>query len=266
MKEKMRPYWSAFRLRALQETQYRAAALGGLVTNTFFGLILIFLYQALYAGQTPQELQNVITYVWLQQAFFRIMYSNDSELNQQIRTGSIAYDLIRPLDQQLWWSCRNLASRLVSGLMRMAPMFAIQLLLPADCRMALPASPIAFLQFLFSISLGVLCLTEIGSICDALNMITLDPRGISGMLNLAMAALSGNVIPLTLFPERFQALIRYQPFAQALDAPIRMYLAPQAAGEFALNILVQLMWLVLFTGTARRLWNSHLRRLVVQGG
>lgn len=47
-----RPYWSAFRLRALMESQYRAAALGGMVTQLFFALVLISLYQALYAAAT----------------------------------------------------------------------------------------------------------------------------------------------------------------------------------------------------------------------
>ena len=39
----LRPYFTVFRLRALMETQYRAAALGGLVTQVFFGLVYIFL-------------------------------------------------------------------------------------------------------------------------------------------------------------------------------------------------------------------------------
>ena len=43
----LRPYMTVFRLRALMETQYRAAALGGLVTQVFFGLVYIFMYTAL---------------------------------------------------------------------------------------------------------------------------------------------------------------------------------------------------------------------------
>ena len=44
---RLRPYLSAFRVRALLETQYRGAALGGLVTQMFFGLVYIALYHAL---------------------------------------------------------------------------------------------------------------------------------------------------------------------------------------------------------------------------
>ena len=34
-----KPYCSLYRLKAMQETQYRAAALGGLVTQAFLGLL-----------------------------------------------------------------------------------------------------------------------------------------------------------------------------------------------------------------------------------
>ena len=44
---RLRPYLSAFRVRALLETQYRGAALGGLVTQMFFGLVYIALYLSL---------------------------------------------------------------------------------------------------------------------------------------------------------------------------------------------------------------------------
>ena len=85
----LRPYFTVFRLRALMETQYRAAALGGLVTQVFFGLVYIFLYTTLYAGESPDMLQATITYVWLQQMFFRMMFSSDGELQNLILSGEI---------------------------------------------------------------------------------------------------------------------------------------------------------------------------------
>lgn len=266
MMHRLRPYWSSFRLRALLETQYRGAALGGLVTNSFFGLVLVLLYTALFEDSDPVFLRETITYVWLQQGFFRALYTSDGTLPQLIMTGGIAYSLVRPVDQQLWWASRDLATRVVGSLMRLIPMLVVQLLLPAGLRLALPGSPAAFLQFAVSISLGYVCLTAIGSICSAFIMLTMDSRGISAMLNLLMAILCGNIIPLTLFPDRLQALIRYQPFAQALDAPIRMYLHAQSAPDFLLNLGVQLVWVAALQFIARTLWQSYMRRLVVQGG
>ena len=108
----LRPYLTVFRLRALMETQYRAAALGGLVTQVFFGLVYIFLYTTLYAGQSPEMLRDTITYVWLQQMFFRMLFSSDGELANLIMSGGISYMLVRPVDQHRFWVARDVGGRL----------------------------------------------------------------------------------------------------------------------------------------------------------
>ena len=262
----LRPYLTAFRIRALLETQYRGAALGGVITQAFFGVVLAYLYTALYAGGDPAGLRDTVTYVWLQQMFFRVLMTSDSELQNQIMTGSLAYTLCRPVDQHAYWVCRDLAAQWVGALMRMLPMIALQFLLPREVRMALPASPAAFLQFLLSLSLGVACVAQIHAVASAVTMKTLDSRGFSALINLLMMILAGNIIPLTLFPETVQALLRYQPFAQALDAPIRMYQHAQSTAEFSINLAAQLGWLAVLTAGGRALWRQHLRSVTVQGG
>lgn len=264
--KKWKPYLTGFRIRALLETQYRAAALGGFITQAFFGLILIYLYQALYAGSDPQQLQEVITYVWMQQMFFRALFGSDAALAEQIRTGGIACSLCLPVDQHAYWLCRDMARKTVGPLMRTAPMLLLQLLLPADIRIALPESPLAFAQFLLAIILGIFCMAQINAISSAITMKTLDDRGISSMIQLTLMLLSGNIIPLTLFPDSVRALIQYQPFAQILDAPIRMYLHAQGAGEWLLNMAVQLGWIVLLTALGRSMWRRQLQHMTVQGG
>ena len=94
----MKAYLSIFRMRRRMETQYRGAVLGGILCQMFFGLILVAIYRAMYAGK-PQAipLSHVTTYVWLQQAFFRMLLASDPELMDKIRSGAIAYDLCRPL-------------------------------------------------------------------------------------------------------------------------------------------------------------------------
>ena len=81
----MRAYLSVFRMRWKMELQYRGAVVGGVICQMFFGLILAALYRALYAGK-PQSmpLSSVTTYVWLQQAFFRMLFATDGELSGKV--------------------------------------------------------------------------------------------------------------------------------------------------------------------------------------
>ena len=266
--KKLKPYLSAFRLRALLETQYRTAALGGIATQFFFGVVLCAFYTALFEanGQQDVTLPETISYVWLQQLFFRALLASEGDLNEQIMSGSISYTLLRPVDQHTWWMFRTVATKTVGVIMRLLPGLLLMMLLPEPYRLRLPASPAAFIQFLFSASVGMVCVTQINLIVMGIVMHTMDNRGLSAMLNLIMMIFSGNIIPLTLFPASVQRLIQYQPFAQALDAPIRMYLHAQPLPVWLFNLAVQIAWTLCLWCISRLIWQRHLRSVVIQGG
>ena len=263
----MKAYLSVFRLRRRLETQYRGAALGGIICQMFFGLVLIALYRALYAGK-PQTLplSHVTTYVWLQQAFFRMLLGTDGELLDKIRTGGIAYDLCRPLSLYGFYYMRILAQKLMGSLLRAAPMLVFAAVLPEGWNVCLPASLPALLWSLLALLLGLLCMSAIENITMGFTMRTLDHRGMQAMLNLLMIVFSGNLLPLTLFPDSWQPVITALPYAQLLDAPIRLY-----TGEYPLSVagrilLLQAGWTIALVLLGNFMWHRNQRHLVVQGG
>ena len=263
----MRSYLSAFRLRRKMELQYRGAMIGGIICQVVFGLILIALYRALYAGK-PQALplDHVVTYVWLQQAFFRMLLASDPDLLDKIRTGSIAYDLCRPLNLYGFYYARIMAQKITGSLMRAIPMLVFAGLLPAGWGISLPASVPGLLLSLASLLLGLLCVSALENITMAFTMRTLDTRGVQAMLNLLMMTLSGNILPLTLFPDSWQKVITLLPYAQLLDAPIRLYTGDAPVNTAAGILLVQGGWLIALTALGIWLWNRHQRRMIIQGG
>ena len=263
----MRSYLSAFRLRRKMELQYRGAMIGGIICQVVFGLILIALYRALYAGK-PQAfpLDHVVTYVWLQQAFFRMLLASDPDLLDKIRTGSIAYDLCRPLNLYGFYYARIMAQKITGSLMRAIPMLVFAGLLPAGWGISLPASVPGLLLSLASLLLGLLCVSALENITMAFTMRTLDPRGVQAMLNLLMMTLSGNILPLTLFPDSWQKVITLLPYAQLLDAPIRLYTGDAPVSSAAGILLIQGGWVIVLTALGIWLWNRHQRRMIIQGG
>ena len=263
----MRSYLSAFRLRRKMELQYRGAMLGGIICQMVFGLILIALYRALYAGK-PQALplDHIVTYVWLQQAFFRMLLASDPDLLDKIRSGSIAYDLCRPMNLYGFYYVRIMAQKITGSLMRAIPMLAFACLLPEGWGICLPASVPGLLLGLLALFLGLLCVSALENITMAFTMRTLDPRGVQAMLNLLMMTLAGNILPLTLFPDSWQKVITVLPYAQLLDAPIRLYTGDTPVSEAARILLIQSAWILALTALGIRLWNRHQQRIVLQGG
>ena len=218
----------------------------------FFGLILVALYRALYAGK-PQSIpiESVATYVWLQQAFFRMMLASDSELVDKIRSGDIAYDMCRPVDMYGFYYARIMAQKLMGSLLRAVPMLIFAALLPEGWGISLPASLPALALAVAALLLGLCCVCAMENITMAFTMRTLDSRGMQAMLNLLMLTLSGNIL---------------LPYAQMLDAPIRLY-----TGEYALEqapevLLLQAVWTVLLVSLGLLGWRRNQSRMIIQGG
>ncbi len=263
----MRAYLSAFRMRRRLELQYRGAVLGGVICQVFFGLILVAVYRAMYAGK-PQAmpLSHITSYVWLQQAFFRMLLSSDPDLQDKIRTGGIAYDLCRPLNLYGFYYARIAAQKLTGGLLRAAPMLVIAFLLPEGWGLRLPASGAGLFWSLAALLLGLLCVSAMENITMGFTMITLDSRGMQAMLNLLMMTLSGNILPLTLFPDRWQQVITLLPYAQLLDAPTLLYTGQTPASAVPGILLIQLGWTAALTAAGYLFWQKNQKRLVIQGG
>ena len=263
----MKAYLSVFRMRLRMELQYHGAVIGGVACQVFFGLILVALYRALYAGK-PQALplSSVTTYVWLQQAFFRMLFSSDDDLADKIRTGSIAYDLCRPIHLYGYYYVRLMAQKLLGSLLRAAPMLIFAMLLPEGWGISPPASAAGFFLALLGLGLGLLCICTLGNITVGITMRTLDPRGIQAMLTLLMITFSGNLLPLTLFPDAWQKVITLLPYAQLLDAPIRLYTGDLSIAQAPRALLIQAVWTVLLAALGLWLWRRNQKRMIVQGG
>lgn len=254
-------------MRWRMELQYRGAVVGGVLCQMFFGLILVALYRALYADK-PQAMpiESVTTYVWLQQAFFRMLLASDADLLDKIRTGAIAYDLCRPLDLYGYYYARIMAQKLLGSLLRAAPMLVFAALLPTGWGICLPVSPAAFLVSAAGLMLGLLCMCALENVTMGCTMRTLDSRGVQAMMNLLMVILSGNLLPLTLFPDAWQKVITLLPYAQLLDAPIRLYTGEWTLAQAPRVLALQAVWTAAIICLGLLLWRQNQKRLCIQGG
>ena len=81
----MRAYKSIFKIRFINTLQYRTAAIAGVLTQFAWGLMYIMLYKAFYSqGNIPDNfsLQQMVSYIWLQQMFF--VYFATFDRNKEI--------------------------------------------------------------------------------------------------------------------------------------------------------------------------------------
>ena len=247
--------------------QYRAAALAGLGTQLFWGLIRVMIFEAFYSANVdaqPMELADVITYIWLGQAFFVMLPWNvDRDIQAQIRSGGVSYELLRPLDLYTAWYSRALALRTAPALMRAAPLLtAAALFLGLEGPESWPAG-IAFLVA----TIGTLLLSSAITALLTISLLwTISGQGITQIISPAIMIFSGSIVPLPFFPDWAQPVLSFLPFRGLADTPFRLYMGHIPAGDLVLHLGHQLAWGVVLILLGRWILSRGLRRLVIQGG
>ena len=124
----MKSYITYFKLKFKTGLQYRAAALAGISTQIFFGIVYISVYVAFYESDSsnlPMKLPQLVSYLWLNQCFFALVYMwyKDKDIINLIKTGNIAYELCRPQNLYLMWSSKLLGERLSKVLLKSNKLF-----------------------------------------------------------------------------------------------------------------------------------------------
>ncbi|MBS0634745.1 MAG: ABC-2 family transporter protein [Verrucomicrobia bacterium] len=259
----MQSYIKLFATRIHALFQYRVAALAGIATQVFWGLLYTIVIGAFYSESpesSPIALQTAISFVWINQAFWLLVPWNvDKRIEGQVLSGAIAYELIRPLDLYWVWFWRSLAFRIVPTIMRSLPIFIVAGLFFGLER---PASGLFFLSLLFS--------TLLSSAMTTIVMIslfwTLSGEGILRLLPHMAVFLSGLVVPIPFFPDWMQPFMLAQPFRAVVDIPCRFYTGLIPFDECGYYFAIQLGWALFFILAGRWLMDRALKKVVIQGG
>lgn len=266
----MKSYLSYFKLRFITNLQYRMEALAGILTQIFFALIFIMIYLAFYesGGNPPLKWQELVNYIWLQQAFFALVYPFDreSELLSMIRNGNLAYELIRPQDFYFKWYIKMLSKRLVAVLLRFIPLILLAVFLPYPFHLSNPYSVNNLIIFIIALILGLFLTTSLNLLMHLLTMFTLDEKGVLTTYNVISEILMGGVIPLPFFPSWLKQIAEHLPFRYIGDFPFRIYSNSIPLEEGYTLILGSIIWIIITIIIGYIVSKISLKKAVIQGG
>lgn len=263
----MSPYLAYLSAHLRTQLQYRAAAAAGVVTQVFWGMVRIMVFEGFYRSSTaaqPMELPQVVAYVWLGQACFRLIpWRVEAEVADMFRSGQVAYELLRPLDLQFLWWARNAAGLIGPTLLRVAPVLALAY---GFLGMPGPSSPAALGAFLVSLAFAVALASALLTALTMVHFWTIAGEGVGGLHASAVFLLSGMIVPLPFFPDAVRGVLEWLPFAGLTDMPFRFYMGLLPPSALPGVLAHQVGWTLVFLVAGRVLLRVGARRLVVQGG
>ena len=267
----MKKYLAFFKMRLMAALQYRTAALAGLSTQFVWGAMEILIYRAFWLEHPerfPMGMQAVAAYVWLQQAFLTLfaLWQWEQELIGSVRTGEVAYELVRPMDLYGMWMARSLALRLGRGLLRLPPVVLLGSLIPAPYGLQLTVSPAVFVLFLLSVVLMLVVVCAMVMFLYALTFHLTDPNGVQVVSAAAADLLGGAIVPLPFLPAGLRRVAELSPFGAMQNVPLRIFAGDIAGADILRAMGLQLFWAAVLTAGGCALMRAGLRRTAVAGG
>ena len=267
----MRSYLSYFKLKFITGLQYRAAALAGIATQFFFGFVYISVYVAFYetgSGTIPMPLEELISFLWLNQAFFALVYMwyKDKDILTMIKNGNVAYELCRPQDLYWMWFFKILGERLANVTLRFLPVIIIACILPYPYHLDLSITIGRLLIFICSLALSSVLMVALVLLYHVICLFTLDEKGIVNIFMIVSDILSGLVLPIPFFPNWLQNISNFLPFRYVSDFPFRLYVGNIPLSEGLIGLIIQTIWIAIIVLIGRLITKKALKKAVIQGG
>lgn len=249
---------------------YRGATLAGIFTNSVFGVIVSYVYLALWEVRPHvggYDASDAVTYAWLGQGLIMVvaMWSGGptDDLAERIRSGDVEVDLYRPVNLIGWYLAQDVGRTAYHLVTRgTAPMILGAVLF--DLRA--PAGPIAAAAFAVSVCLGVLVSFGIRFLVSSSAFWLLDVSGVRTLSIVAATFFSGLVLPLVVFPQPLRGIALGLPWASMLQTPADIWLGRHTGLSVVGALALQAMWAVVLLGLAQLTLRAATAKVVIQGG
>ena len=263
----MRLYIEVARKSFRRFSTYRGAVIGGVLTNTIFGMIHAYVLLAVHDERefvNGFDASDAVTFVFGVQALLMVVRAFGwDELGQRLRTGDIASDLQRPADVQAWWIAQFVGMSAFYVIFRGLPPFLGGWLVFDEVSLP-PAHSLVWFAVTAALAAGVA-----GAYWFAVNMIAywvVEVRGVVMAFSLLIMFFGGVIVPLWFLPEPVFQVLRLTPWAAMIQLPGEVLIGSRDAAASLRVVAIQVFWLATLVGIGRVFLATASKRLVVQGG
>lgn len=183
---------------------------------------------------------------------------NDFELSEMIRSGQLSNYLLRPVGVVEFVYVRGVASRLLIA--------SFCLLVGLGIGFLTGASPLRLIGAMFLALVGNIIHYQLGAALASTAFVWEEAYSVLMVKNMVVSILSGELIPLNLFPPHMQWIWKSTPFYLYVYGPTQYALGHWTHSEFIYQLGIASLWLLVGWLLIRVTWSLGLKRYISLGG
>ena len=251
---------------------YKGAFYLWIFISMFSSFISYFLWMAIYGSSESGVIGNLtrnemIIYVFMVYVTSSMVTISISDwISADVVKGNVAMNLIKPIDYRtslISMAVGDMAYRLL------APGIFVWIGVELYKVFGLGMEPVSIgtiVLYLLSCGMSFLIYVLFDFCFGMIAFFTTYIFGLMLAKEAILKMLTGQLIPISFFPEVFRKIFEFLPFSSMVYTPVMIYLEKYNKEELTFALGVQLFWVVFLYAIGSVIWKQVTKRLVVLGG
>ncbi len=256
----------------LLAAQYRVNFVFFILGDVLRCFINYFLWHAVFKSGGAETFMgfseiDMVSYIFISFLTTTLAYSDGAyAVGEEIRDGSIAMRMIKPIRFDLAFLFQELGERTMSLLLAFLPLVAGVEIFRFFATGRFAFNLWFFLLYFVSLVLAYL-INFYFNVCFGYTAFVLKNLwGANFMKDCIVGFLSGGIIPLAFMPGWLGTALNLLPFASLTYTPVMIYIGKLDGIAILLSFGLQIFWLAFFFVLQQVIWNASVKRMSVQGG
>lgn len=268
MLKKGKPYRTVFKLQWSQAADYRVNFIFNFVCAFIPVIAITFLWIAIFKEKPVIEgytIQTMLTYVllakFLQQVIVPEFFWN---VTSDIMDGQLTGYLMKPINYIKYIFAGALGEKSKNFVVTVIPIVAIIVYFRNSLNLS--SNWQNLIAFVVTCILAYILYFVIFMTFSLLSFWFLEISSVFYTLYIVIEFFSGSIIPVDLFPKALQSVLNFLPFKYLIFFPINVYIGKCTTSEIITGLVMQMIWIGLFSGAIKSLWALGMKRYEAYGG
>ncbi|MEE1171844.1 MAG: ABC-2 family transporter protein [Ruminococcus sp.] len=272
MKRKLKTYLPFVNAGIQEVATYRVNWIFFMLGNAIACFVSYFIWAAVYSSGGEESMNGftmpqMVVYIVLMFLTSTIIASDGAYVvGEEIRDGTIAMRLIKPVSYNATFLFQELGNKLPTEIAIAVPMIILVEIARTVMSGEVQFNVLCLLLYIISCVTAYLINFYFNICFGFLAFVIKYLWGANMMKNCIIGFLSGTVIPLSFLPDALERVFLFLPFASLNYTPVMIYMGKYSGAELCYYLGLQIFWALFFFGLSKALWKASVKRLSVQGG
>lgn len=265
--KKISTYFYAYKIQILKSLAYKFDVYGNIIMQTIIMLAGAFFWKALFKNADSMDgvtVDTMLTYTVVSSMVSVLLTTNvELRITDSVRKGSIAVDMMRPVNIFKVFFAENLGSVTALIFQNLIPIFIIGSLI---IKVPVPASLADGLLFVVSLALAFFINWYLAVIFGMWAFKIIEMSALIQVKKHLVRLLSGSMIPIWFFPDWIKGILECLPFVYIYQMPISIYVGQYTPESLKRGLLLQVLWVIVLFVIKEYLEKRVTKSVMIQGG